>query len=426
MSKTVDHGPRIRSKRRSPYAAGAVAAVAAIALLAAACGSSASSSTSSAAAKSSPSASALKSAPIVLGNVGSFTGPAAGDTANVPKILQGWVTYTNANGGIDGHPVKVISLDSGGAAATEVADVHTLIQSDHVVALIATTGSLEADWASYAQSQNVPVVGGDAYDTTWMTNPDFFPDTTTILGQLAMSPAVAKADGKTTVGTILCSENAVCAQAIPVFKLAAQKLGLKTGYSGVVASDLPSYTATCLTAKSSGDTAIVLGFAELIGEVHMVDNCASQGYKPLWILPSTAYSPLMLTDPNFNGAAVPTPIFPFVDTASPAVAAFVKASAKAGVPASQLTFSDATAWASGMEFEQAAKNAGGMPTSASVLSGLYQFKNETLDGLTPPLTFTKGQPTSVNCYYNETIENGKLVASDGLQTSCLTASELPA
>ena len=429
FSRRSDPAGRPRTSRRRPVAV--VAAVLTGTSLLAACGSTSSSSsatTSGSSATTSASAATTggstattgtaTGSTIVIGNDGTYSGPTVGDSADVPKVLQAWAAYTNANGGLNGHRVKVISLDNGGSASKAVSDVQTLIGTDHAVALIGITGSLETTWSAYVQQKNIPVIGGDAYTAVWLTSPVFFPDTTTVDSQIAAEPAEAKAAGATVVGTILCSEAAVCAQAIPPFKAAATKLGLKLGYSGVVASNLPSYTATCLTAKQSGDNGIAVGFALPIGEIHMINDCAAQGYKPVWVVPSTAYTPAMLSDPNLSGALMPLPIFPFVAQA-PAVQTFLTATQQQGIAPSSLTFSDDVAWAAGQELVAAAKAGGSSVTSASLLRGLNTFSGETLGGLVPPLTFAQGKPHEVNCYFTATISGGKLVAPNGLQTACL-------
>ena len=46
------------------------------------------------------------------------------------------------------------------------------------------------------------------------------------------------------------------------------------------------------------------------------------------------------------------------------------------------------------------------------------MKDETLDGLTVPLTFTEGKPTIINCYYTLGIKDGEFTEPDGLKTKC--------
>jgi branched-chain amino acid transport system substrate-binding protein len=56
-------------------------------------------------------ASKLAGKPIVIGSVGSFTGPQAPALGAVDETLQAWAKFKNANGGINGHPVKLLTAD---------------------------------------------------------------------------------------------------------------------------------------------------------------------------------------------------------------------------------------------------------------------------------------------------------------------------
>ena len=46
------------------------------------------------------------------------------------------------------------------------------------------------------------------------------------------------------------------------------------------------------------------------------------------------------------------------------------------------------------------------------------MKDETLEGLTVPLTFTEGRPTIVNCYFTIGIEDGEFTMPEGLEYTC--------
>jgi hypothetical protein len=49
-----------------------------------------------------------------------------------------------------------------------------------------------------------------------------------------------------------------------------------------------------------------------------------------------------------------------------------------------------------VEFRAALRGATGKVTSATVLAGLWKLKNETLGGLVPGMTFTKGKNATKN------------------------------
>jgi branched-chain amino acid transport system substrate-binding protein len=106
-------------------------------------------------------------APIVLGFVGSLTGPeAAFGTVTRNGILSA-VEQANAAGGVKGRPVEVRAYDSQGRLEESVAAAKRLITQDRVVVLlgeVSSTGSLAI--ADAAQAAQVPMV------TPTATHPD--------------------------------------------------------------------------------------------------------------------------------------------------------------------------------------------------------------------------------------------------------------
>ena len=67
----------------------------------------------------------------------------------------------------------------------------------------------------------------------------------------------------------------------------------------------------------------------------------------------------------------------------------------------------------------AGKNLSANPTSADFFEGLWKVKNETLGGLTVPLTFAKGKPVEAKqCAFIWGTENGRWSAPRGAQPIC--------
>ena len=55
----------------------------------------------------------------------------------------------------------------------------------------------------------------------------------------------------------------------------------------------------------------------------------------------------------------------------------------------------------------------GPVTSAEILKGLYALHGATLGGMAPPLTFHKGKPSPVDCWYWIRIQHGKFTTPYG-------------
>jgi len=169
-----------KHRRRSLAFAGAACAL----LLLAACSSSKSSSTATttagtaAAGSTAPAANQPTGSPIVIGTLGALSGPTyaqLGDEQDLSSTPKAWVAWTNAHGGIDGHPVKLDIIDDAGDPGRAVAAAHQLV-ADHVIAIVYDFDvGIELGYVNYLEQQGIPVVGGQDYDAVWEQNPDLFP-----------------------------------------------------------------------------------------------------------------------------------------------------------------------------------------------------------------------------------------------------------
>ena len=113
-------------------------------------------------------------APIKVGVVCSCSGVFGPSFQAELDVYRAWVDTVNAAGGVSGHPVRLTVEDDGANPGTSVTDAQTLIQS-HVDAILDLSGDDET-WATAVQQANVPVVGGIVTETTYFTNPDFYPE----------------------------------------------------------------------------------------------------------------------------------------------------------------------------------------------------------------------------------------------------------
>ena len=70
--------------------------------------------------------------PININSVGSFSGPLGANTSRMGEVIKAWASWTNAHGGVDGHPVQLTVIDDAGNAATAITGVKKLItQHNH-------------------------------------------------------------------------------------------------------------------------------------------------------------------------------------------------------------------------------------------------------------------------------------------------------
>jgi len=345
------------------------------------------------------SASASKGTTIVIGSIQDETG--AGGTGSLTQgadTLNAWTAWTNAHGGVNGHPVKLIVLDSKNDPAVALADAKTLVQTDHAVALVGIGGATDQSWASYMQSQNVPVIGGQQIDAEWFTNPMFYPVGGTVISDIWGIEKAAALEGVKKGGVLLCTSTPACAQAEPLFKTDATSVGIDLVFDSAASATQPSYTAECLAAKQAG----VQAMAAFVNDVVLARDCARQNFMPKW--QNADGGPGVSTiksSPALGTSVGSSDHFLCLAAATPQIAAYtqvMKKYAPQWLPGGNKYASGSDAACAEFEaalgFRQAIVNADIAPkaivTSADVIQGLSKFKGETLGGYAPPLTYGDG------------------------------------
>ncbi|HVX23722.1 MAG TPA: ABC transporter substrate-binding protein [Acidimicrobiales bacterium] len=373
-------------------------------------------------------AGAAKLKPLVIASIGNYSGGGTTSASAGAKVaITAWAKWVNAHGGVAGHQVKLIIKDDASTAAASVSDVKKLVQTDHVIAFVmAFDSATESGWSSYVDNAKVPVVGGDLDTPTWITKPMFFPEGTTVDKLIAGGMYAAHKSGAKKAGFIVCSNIAACQQAATLAKTTAAKYTVTYVYTGLVLPGSANYTSTCLAAKTSGAQAIGFGIAPDTG-IRVATDCATQGYTPTYLISSQSVTSAMAHVTALTGMRNVFTDFPWYAKANAAEKTYHQALAKyASNYASGITASASSTqgWVSGQLFAAAAKAAKftqiANPTSADVLKGLYALKKETLGGLAPPLTFTKGKAAgSVSCFFIGGLKNGTFYTPFGSKSFCL-------
>ncbi|WP_198145507.1 ABC transporter substrate-binding protein [Frankia sp. EAN1pec] len=370
-----------------------------------------------------------KGDPIVVGTICSCSGAQAASTAKVKDVAQVWAESVNARGGINGHPVKMIVEDDAGDPAKALRAAKKLVEQDHVVAIVGQMSLADATWADYTSKKGVPVVGGISATIPYLTEPTFFASGTTLPALVAGTLLTGKEAGKTKLGVLYCSESPSCSQLDLFTKAAAGIVGGIIVTSAKISSTAPNYTAPCLGLKRAGVDSITLSANNTV-VARVMEACAQQGLHPTMVSQFATSAPEWLRNPNFEGALLTSQTAVPVASA-PAGKEFLDAVAKFAPGLTrdpQFTPATILAWAGGKLFEAAAKAGGVGPNSTptDVMKGLYTLKNETLGGLAPPLTFTKGKPAVPTCYFTTQIHNGEYILPDGPAPKCLTPSQVEA
>jgi branched-chain amino acid transport system substrate-binding protein len=343
----------------------------------------------------------------------------------VRNVYTAWVKSVNDSGGINGHPIQLTVKDDAATPGTSVSDVQGLLSSG--VVAIADMSIVDEPWASTVQKAGVPVVGIDVTEDPFFQNPDFYPEGQTTDSGTYADVAVAKQAGATNFGYLYCSESVSCAETGTALKAAAKRLNIPFVYQAEVAMSAPNYTAQCVAAKQQHVTAIQIGDSASVLK-RVADDCAKQGYYPIWIEEGEGQGPSLFTgaiSKNMWASFNDLPFYantPAMQTMNAAVDKYYPGLRSSTLQWNQLA---AYSWPSGLLLEDAIK-AGGLtssdtPTAAEVVKGLESLHGDTLQGLAPPLTFAAGQPHSIKCWFTSKIVNGVktiVTNSAGSQVSC--------
>jgi branched-chain amino acid transport system substrate-binding protein len=152
----------------------------------------------------------------------------------------------------------------------------------------------------------------------------------------------------------------------------------------------------------------------------VANSCDRQNYHPLFAELSTAVSVDMASNPALNGMIGTQPIFPWTENDTPATQEFHAAFQRFGANVPEGP-ANSQSWAAGQLLRKAVELSGSSDvTSQTILAGLWKIKDETLGGLTPPITFVQDAPApTANCYFVMQANDGQWTTPQGGNTSCV-------
>jgi branched-chain amino acid transport system substrate-binding protein len=374
---------------------------------------------------SAPGGTAASGTPYPVGYICDCTGPDASSVNAFTAVIDAWAKSTNAAGGIDGHPIDLITKDDGQNSATSLTQVTQMVDNDHVIGII-DNSDVDAAWSKFVDSKGVPVVGGNQASDLYLSDPNWFAQGATAnTVPLGIIGAAQKAH-VSALSVLYCTNVPVCAQTPPVLKKLGKPAGVGLAYSAGIPNAAPNYTAPCLASKQAGANGVFVAGAssQTLG---VVTSCQGQGYKPKYLAAETSitYSALKLS--GLNGAVGEITNLSATDTSNAQIRAMQAALNKyepGYLTSPNFAAGISMAWASGVLFAQAAEagHLGNAPTAAKLKAGLYALKGTTLDGLSSPITYTKGKPTPLNCWFYYGIQNGKFISPYGTTPDCAPAA----
>jgi branched-chain amino acid transport system substrate-binding protein len=376
-----------------------------------------------------PSGPELTGDPIVIGAVGGYSGNQAGSQGLVDDASQVWADYTNANGGINGHPVKLIIKDDANDPAKALQAVKELVEEDHVIAIVGHSSLVSSTWIDYATKKNIPIIGGPPVESTSFTSPIVFPTGTNVPAMIVGQFVRMKEAGLSKMGVLYCAESPVCASLVPLAQASAALVSpdISIAYSAKISATQPSYSAECLAAKDAGVDAMFAG-VQAPAVIALAEACNQVGFNPVDVTQLTVFSEASFASQPLDGSLLVSPTVNYLDESNPTAKAYLDAVDEFNPDmrkSAQFTVNTFWSWLGGEMFKKIAENAdlGPDSTSADVFKGAYQIKDETLDGALAPTTYVEGKPTFVSCWFDVDLIDGGLKSMKA-EPSCLTDEQL--
>lgn len=358
---------------------------------------------------------------MVIASVGWYSGIFASSTVPMLKGLQAWVAHINERGGLNGHRVQLAVYDDGGDTARNRAARQDAIERRGAIAFLLDTNPLSGKGGvEYAVQKRVPILGGTGGEPWAYSEAMVFPQMSSAMNFWATYPSSAARhvipQGKRKVGTVVCAEGQACADSATVWAERAKDLGFEVVYKSRPAAAQPDFTAECLAARNAGvEVQWIVLPANAAG--NFVNSCARQSFKPTYVFPIQAVG-VFMEDELYDGSLAPNPVFPWSQKGTPATDEFQEAFRKY-LADKAIPYAAPIGWVAGKMLEKAAANLPEPPTTAGLLAGLWTFREETLGGLTSPLTFIENQTAKPTvCWFDVVNVKGKWTSPAGGQSQC--------
>ena len=359
---------------------------------------------------------------LVVGSVGTYSGPAGGTLVPILQGAQLWTKAVNEKGGVNGHRIKLVIYDDGGDPARHRAQVQQAVERDRVLAFLSNGEVLTGQGSvEYITSKRIPVIGSELASPWFYKSPMYFPQASS--GDSVMIAALGNAaqelipKGKKKLATLVCQEAQACSDGQRIFTEEAVKAGFEYVYKGKGSIAQPDFTAECLSARNAGADAMIL-IMDVNSISRISSSCGRQSYRPAYALVSSQAHETQRNDPNLDGTTAASTVFPYFQADTAATQEFQKARQLYGQGIT-IGVSLATGWVSGKLLERAAASLPDPPTSDAILRGLWSIKNDSLGGLTLPLTFNENQSAEPKaCWFTIALQNKVWTNLDGNKLHC--------
>jgi branched-chain amino acid transport system substrate-binding protein len=359
----------------------------------------------------------------VVATICHCSGPPSSAALPIVGGSQMWVKHINQNGGLNGHPVRQIIYDDGTDPGRHRAQQQEAVEREHAIAFFAEVAPVTGQsGVEYVNSKRIPVVGTSLAEAWVYQSPMYFPqgsaDRAAAFGSLAGAAQHLLPAGKSRLALMPCAEAEACRATTRAWSQFAGGLGFKVVYESQVSIAQPDFTAVCLAARNA-DAEVMAAVVDQNSLHRLAASCARQGYFPAFTNVPGAVADDFKDDANITAYAFGSDVFPYFQAGTPAVDEYRQALKTYGGAKVPPTVGSATGWVAGKLLERGGATLPEPATSEALLRGLWSIKNDDLAGLTAPLTFVEGQPTTPTaCWFTIVLENHAWLSPDAFKRHC--------
>jgi branched-chain amino acid transport system substrate-binding protein len=166
------------------------------------------------------------------------------------NTVLAWVKYTNEQGGLNGHRVRMIVYDDGMDPARHRAQVQEAVERKGVIAFVQQQAGITGRGSvEYITSNRVPVIGNEGGSEWFYESPMYFPPMATATPAFASSVYNAAMHmvptGHTKVGVVVCAEAQACSDLATAWLQLAPPEGMEVVYHAKASLATPDFTAEC-------------------------------------------------------------------------------------------------------------------------------------------------------------------------------------
>jgi ABC-type branched-subunit amino acid transport system substrate-binding protein len=367
--------------------------------------------------------------PVVIGQVGAFSGLVGANNQGALNVLPVWVRDVNLRGGIGCHPVTLFQKDTASDPARSEAAVKEMVQQRNAVALVANYAPLDVQgFRKGVESMHIAAIGGDQVTPDWRLSPDLFPVGGNERAQFAGSVQALAKQGVKKLGIFYCVESTACTAFRDTLDKDgyAKKFGMDIAYQTQISLTQNDFTSACQAAKTAGVQALIFA-GDAGGVSRTARSCATVGLTvPIAITASQAgFDP---SDTNLQNAtlSMAAPVFPFSQGADILGEKLFRTAMARYAPTVRIEASSALAWSCATMLERVVDLLGPSArtaplTRALIYKGLGLVKSETLGGLIPPTTYTFGEAHAPEnfCYAPMAFDKRGFFAPQGTKFNCI-------